>query len=226
MVAIDFTSVLNRFRTSTEPPEAYAILLRTAIAGLSSHEKEVIDRCGQEAERLHRGQLRADGSPYIVHPQRVAVLVASYLNSDITTPVLIALTHDLIEDCGVSEDWLAERYGRTVAQGVKALSAPAVAGESKEDRRNRKTDKWQRLWSASHEVLSVHAMDVLDNAISWRFIKSEMPPSKKIPRWLWQLVNYQIPLLSGKFDDIVSELWIEVAYQRDRGFEVGSWDSP
>ena len=222
----DFTQTLSRFRASTERPEVYATLLRKTAAGLPKQEQDLIDRCDREAEQLHNSQLRADGAPYIVHPRRVAILVALYLTHEITTPVLIGLAHDLIEDCGISEEWLAERYGRTVAEDVKALSAPAVAGESKEDRRKRKTDKWRRLSSASETVLSVHAMDVLDNTISWRFINSGTQSANKLPRWMWQLLNYQIPLLSGRFDDVVRELWTEVAYQRDRGIEIGSWDSP
>lgn len=222
----DFTALLSRFRAATEQPDAYAVLLRTLTSEFATSERAEISRCDREAERLHSKQLRADGSPYIVHPRRVAALVASYLVAGRSTAVLTALCHDLIEDCGVTDEWLTRQYGADVARGVQMLSAPSVAGESMVNRRERKIAKWQSLTSASYWIRSVHAMDVLDNTISWRFITEEMPAWCKIPRWMWQVVHYQIPLLSGSFNDVTRELEAEVEYQRDRGFDIGSWDSP
>jgi hypothetical protein len=40
------------------------------------------------------------------------------------------------------------------------------------------------------------------------------------------VVHYQIPLLSKHFGNIAEELRGEIAYQRHRGFEIGSWESP
>jgi (p)ppGpp synthase/HD superfamily hydrolase len=183
--------------------------------------------CARDASRLHAGQYRADGSPYIVHPLRVAILTAASLSSPRQgTAVLIALMHDVIEDCGIAEDWIANRYGSFVADAVGALSAPAPQAESREERWHRKVAKWEALKSADVVTLTVHAMDVLDNTISWRFIVRDMIGWQKLPRWMWQLEEYQIPLLTEHLPGVVDELMAEVRYERARGVEVGRWDSP
>lgn len=45
----------------------------------------------------HKGQTRWDGSPYVVHPLRVAARL------DGKTLTVLGLLHDVLEDCG--EDW-------------------------------------------------------------------------------------------------------------------------
>lgn len=222
-----FTEVLSRFRLGTEGPAVYANLLYSAVTSLAVTDQEIIRRCDADAECLHAGQVRSDGAPYIVHPRRVAILVAAYSGERPSAArVLIALAHDLIEDCGTTNEWLRDRYGTDIASGVGLLSAPSSSGESSSQRRDRKAAKYVALASAAPDVLAVHAMDVLDNTISWRFIPPGAPGRRKIPRWIWQVLEYQIPLLSARFGDVAAELMKEIDYQRSCGFEVGSWESP
>lgn len=224
---IRFSDALLRFRAATEQPLIYADMLRVIANGLAREDREAVSRCDADAQRLHAGQFRSDGAPYIVHPRRVAILAASYPGErQIVGDILMGLTHDLVEDCGVTEEWLRRNYGNEVADGVMLLSAPASGNESNDQRRDRKVAKYTALGKASASVLRLHAMDVLDNTISWRFIQPQTEGWGKIPRWMWQVVNYQIPLLSSQFDDVSRELAKEIEYQRARGFEIGSWNSP
>lgn len=223
----EFANTLFRLRGSTEEPHVYAEILRSIVAHLPAIDREAILRCDSDAEWLHDGQLRNDGAPYIVHPRRVAILTASYTAEGFAPDdIQVALAHDLIEDCGITEEWLSENYGARVAAAVKSLSAPAVKGETKNQRRDRKKAKYSALAKVDKSVLRLHAMDVLDNTISWRFIQPETEGWRKIPRWMWQVTKYQIPLLSGSFGDIADELAKEIDYERHRGFEIGSWESP
>lgn len=222
-----FADALSRFRSSTEEPRIYAIILQGIIGNLPAGDQQAILKCDADAERLHRGQLRNDGAPYIVHPRRVAILAATYSGAQLeASDVMAALAHDLIEDCGVTEEWVCKNYGSKVSTTVSLLSAPSKAGESNRQRRDRKAAKYAALANVDRSVLRLHAMDVLDNTISWRFIEPNAEGFRKIPRWMWQVVQYQIPLLSDHFGDIAEELAREVDYQRLRGFEIGSWDSP
>lgn len=50
------------------------------------------------ARRLHEGQYRKDGSPYIIHPLKVCSTLISYgIKDDVT--LAAALLHDAFEDC-------------------------------------------------------------------------------------------------------------------------------
>ena len=69
----------------------------------------------------HDGMLRKGTNvPYIVHPAEVAA-IASTLTDD---PEILAaaVLHDVIEDCGVTEETLRERFGAKVARLVACES--------------------------------------------------------------------------------------------------------
>ena len=68
----------------------------------------------------HEGQTRKSGDPYISHPVAVAGILAD-LHMD--TPTLIAaLLHDVVEDTGVTNQEVAEKFGKQVAELVDGLS--------------------------------------------------------------------------------------------------------
>src|SRR5690606_36222652 len=68
----------------------------------------------------HARQTRKSGDPYISHPVAVAGILAE-LHLD--TPTLIAaLLHDVVEDTGVTNQEVGEKFGRQVAELVDGLS--------------------------------------------------------------------------------------------------------
>jgi guanosine-3',5'-bis(diphosphate) 3'-pyrophosphohydrolase len=72
------------------------------------------------AEEAHRGQSRLTGDPYIVHPLAAAVSCAE-LKLDLAT-LKAALLHDVGEDCGVSHQELAEKFGEETARLVDGVT--------------------------------------------------------------------------------------------------------
>lgn len=75
------------------------------------------------ANTLHKEQWRRDGSPYIVHPTRVATHLAS-LGISHEHALAAAMLHDVIEDCGVSAQTLTLIHGvpKDVVDIVELLS--------------------------------------------------------------------------------------------------------
>jgi len=64
------------------------------------------------AAKLHEGQFRLSGEPYICHPVAVAVIVAELgLDSD---SVCAALLHDTVEDCNTSLESISKNFGKDV----------------------------------------------------------------------------------------------------------------
>ena len=57
----------------------------------------------QFARRMHKNQTRKDGTPYIVHPLRMAcyAIAIGIRDDNIVATVLL---HDVVEDCGVEVD--------------------------------------------------------------------------------------------------------------------------
>ena len=74
------------------------------------------------ADKLHEGQMRLSGEPYISHPVAVATIVAE-LGLD-TDSICAALLHDTVEDCAdkTNLDILAKMFGKDVALLVDGLT--------------------------------------------------------------------------------------------------------
>ena len=95
-------------------------LLKLLADYLNAAEVEQICLAYQFSERIHAGQLRRSGDPYISHPIAVATICADWKLD--AQAIMAALLHDVIEDQGVLLNELAERFGQTVANLVDGLS--------------------------------------------------------------------------------------------------------
>jgi len=85
-----------------------------------SYDMGKIVRAYEYAEKLHDGQYRISGEPYIVHPVAVAEIVAS-LGLD-TDSICAALLHDTVEDCGITIQTLSSVFGDDVGMLVDGLT--------------------------------------------------------------------------------------------------------
>jgi guanosine-3',5'-bis(diphosphate) 3'-pyrophosphohydrolase len=72
------------------------------------------------ADRMHSGQLRKSGEPYITHPLAVAQILAD-LGMD-TTTLVAALLHDTVEDTSYTLPQLREEFGDEVALLVDGVT--------------------------------------------------------------------------------------------------------
>ncbi|HVG18744.1 MAG TPA: HD domain-containing protein [Blastocatellia bacterium] len=100
----------------------YEYLAGRLTPHLNPQELRLVGRAYEVAETAHAGQMRDEGTPYIVHPVRVAVSLADEL--EIYSPRLIcgALMHDVIEDSPVTRDDIAETFGEDIAHVVWLLT--------------------------------------------------------------------------------------------------------
>lgn len=89
---------------------------------LELKEIDQVRRAYYVAEAAHRYQLRDEGTPYIVHPLRVAVSLVDELA--IYSPKLVcsALLHDVIEDSPTTREEITEMFGEEVGQLVWLLT--------------------------------------------------------------------------------------------------------
>ena len=107
------------------PPPALTMLL----AGLSMEGAERLLDAYRVAAEAHRGQLRDEGTPYIEHPVRVAQILWSELGVRDVEVLIAALNHDVLEDCGLDESFMASKYGARVAELVTHVTKQPAAAE-------------------------------------------------------------------------------------------------
>jgi guanosine-3',5'-bis(diphosphate) 3'-pyrophosphohydrolase len=104
--------------------QALGDLLAPLLAEFAAHRPEddasTIVEAGQVALRVHEGQFRRSGEPYITHPVAVATIVAE-LGLDGQT-VAGALLHDAVEDTGLTLDQIRDEFGDGVANVVDGVT--------------------------------------------------------------------------------------------------------
>ena len=89
----------------------------------NSEEVEVIKKAYEYAKKLHDGQYRQSGEPYINHPLNVAYILAD-MHADRDT-ICAGLLHDVLEDTEITKEDIAHDFNQNVANlvdGVTKLS--------------------------------------------------------------------------------------------------------
>ena len=71
------------------------------------------------ATKCHDGQFRKSGEPYVVHVYCVAYYLTNLKLSPQT--IVAGLLHDVVEDCGITKEQLANEFGEQVADMVEAV---------------------------------------------------------------------------------------------------------
>lgn len=106
---------------------------------------DLIIKAAQRAKQCHIGQYRKyTGRPYIEHPMRVAGEVAMH---EFATPEMVAAAwlHDVVEDCGVAFETLANEFPASTVDMVRDLTNPSKklkcnrADKKRVDREHAKT---------------------------------------------------------------------------------------
>jgi GTP diphosphokinase / guanosine-3',5'-bis(diphosphate) 3'-diphosphatase len=125
-------------------------------------DADLIKRAFDYSFRMHEGQTRKSGDPYIVHPVSVAGIITE-LRLD-TASVCAGLLHDVVEDTLASSKDLEKQFGieiATLVDGVTKLSK--INFTSKEDRQAENFRKMVVAMARDIRVLLVKLCDRVDN---------------------------------------------------------------
>lgn len=121
------------------------------------------------ARRVHAGQQRDDGDPFIQHPLEAAALLHDMGHRPAV--VAAAVLHDAVEDGPVELAELAERFGPEVAQLVGALTEDDRIA-SFADRKRALRDQ---VAAAGPEAAAIYAADKVSKARELRRLGSRGP---------------------------------------------------
>jgi (p)ppGpp synthase/HD superfamily hydrolase len=100
----------------------FEYLIERVTTQLDAEQVAQVYRAYEVAHEAHTGQTRDEGTPYIVHPIRVAVSLVDELN--LYSPKLIcsALLHDVIEDSAITREDISQMFGEQIAEVVWLLT--------------------------------------------------------------------------------------------------------
>lgn len=107
------------FLEGISEPYAKELLLGAQLRHKIFYEDFII-KAFCEAEKAHRGQMRASGDPYLQHCVETAVLLA--LIGANSTVVAAGLLHDTLDDSFLCYDYIFGKFGAGVADLVEGVS--------------------------------------------------------------------------------------------------------
>lgn len=134
-------------------------------------EVEVIKKAYEYAKKLHDGQYRQSGEPYINHPLNVAYILAD-MHADRDT-ICAGLLHDVLEDTEITKEDIAYDFNQNVANlvdGVTKLSK--INFSSKQDQNLANTRKIITGITEDVRIIIIKLADRLHNMRTLQF-KSE-----------------------------------------------------
>ena len=136
---------------------------------------DLIDRAYIYSARVHQGQTRLSGEPYLSHPLEVAAIVAD-LKLDVES-VTAALLHDVIEDTRATREDIEEMFGERVAHivsGVTKLSKLTFSTKAAHQ-----AESLRKMILAMADDLRVILIKLTDRLHNMRTLKYHTNPEKQ-----------------------------------------------
>lgn len=144
------------------PEEGLAKL--TEIIGKSYTEEEIanVKKAYELAAKVHEGQKRLSGEPYIMHPLSVALILARLGMDDAS--IIAAMLHDTVEDTDLTNDEIKKEFGDTVAELVDGVTKIGrVPLQTKEEQQAENIRKMLIAMSRDIRVIIIKLADRLHN---------------------------------------------------------------
>src|SRR3984957_16226957 len=143
-----------------------------------SPDLDVIKKAYVYSAKVHQGQVRMSGEPYLIHPLEVAGILAELKLDEAS--IVAGLLHDTIEDTLATPEELTELFGTEIAElvdGVTKLSQfspPATATHEEKQAEN-----FRKMIVAMARDLRVILVKLADRTHNMRTLE-HMAPEKQV----------------------------------------------
>ena len=151
--------------------EHYGAMYQAVNRCIPGVDMTIIDQAVEYAREKHKDQKRKDGSPYIIHPLAVAVIVAE-MGLDVDA-ILGALLHDCIEDTDASFDEIAKLFGKTTAELVEGVTKLTRANFSSSE--EQQMENLRKMFMAMSKDIRVVLIKIADRLHNMRTMQSQTP---------------------------------------------------
>ena len=147
-------------------------LIKSILKYNPKADVKLLEQAYDVANMAHEGQLRHSGEPFIIHPLRVAYILAE-LKLD-TDTIIAGLLHDVLEDTQFSPARIKEEFGEEVflliegVSKIKKLTHPHKITEQAENLR-----KMLLAMAEDIRVILIKLADRLHNMRTIRFLPEE-----------------------------------------------------
>src|SRR5580704_157495 len=152
--------------------EKFRDLIATVRKNRPTDDPEIIRKAWHFCLEHHKGQLRASGEPYVLHPLEVA-LVLSEMKLD-STAIAAGLLHDAVEDTPVTTAEIEEGFGEQVAHIVEGVTKiDKIQFANREDRQAENVRKMLLAMVSDVRVVLIKLADRLHNMRTLEHLKPD-----------------------------------------------------
>jgi GTP pyrophosphokinase len=131
----------------------------------------LIDRAYIYSAKVHDGQMRLSGEPYLSHPLEVAGILADMKLDAVS--VAAGLLHDVIEDTHATEEEIEEMFGREVVRIVSGVTKLSTLSYSSAQTRQAESIRKMLLAMADDiRVIMIKLADRMHNIRTLQYHKS------------------------------------------------------
>jgi GTP pyrophosphokinase len=147
-------------------------LLQRVHANRPTEDLSLIRKAWKFSVQHHRGQCRASGEPYIIHPLEVAEVLAE-MKMD-STAIAAGLLHDSVEDTPATHEELESNFGVQVANIVEGVTnIDKIQFANREDRQAENVRKMLLAMVSDVRVVLIKLADRLHNMRTLEYLKPD-----------------------------------------------------
>jgi len=174
--------------------------LKARLAQDPEVDEERVQRAYDMAERVHRGQKRKSGEPFITHPVEVANIIYDIAGSA-EDMLCAALLHDVLED-GENHETLSDEIEREFGPDVHFM-VEAVSKDCRLlDKDEQQEEYFEQIREALYLDISVFFLKMADLIHNMKTIDSLS--SAKKHRWISELKDTYVPMMQNHFHRIAT----------------------
>ncbi len=162
----------HRLLDPHEIDERFEALLRLVQANRPTEDIDLIRKAWDFCVQHHKGQMRASGEPYIIHPLEVAEVLAE-MKLD-ATAIAAGLLHDAVEDTPATNQEIDAAFGDQVAHIVDGVTKiDKIQFANREDRQAENVRKMLLAMVSDVRVVLIKLADRLHNMRTLEHLKPE-----------------------------------------------------
>jgi len=138
---------------------------------------DIIKKAYVYSAKVHQGQIRKSGEPYLVHPLAVAGILTELKLDEAS--IVTGLLHDTIEDTLATMEELEELFGKEIAQlvdGVTKLSQFQISKEASAE--EKQAENFRKMIVAMAKDIRVILVKLADRTHNMRTLE-HMAPAKQ-----------------------------------------------
>src|SRR5246500_2888834 len=168
------TTLRDQIATNVLTVTKFRELLRRMRENRPNDDLEIVKKAYEYSLKVHTGQSRASGEPYLVHPLEVAFVLAG-MKMD---PIAIAagLLHDSVEDTSVTIVDIRKEFGEQVAHIVEGVTKISQIDFS--SREEQQAENLRKMMLAMVDDIRVVLIKLADRLHNMRTLE-HLPPERQ-----------------------------------------------